>query len=198
MKRPATATLLAASLALAGMAAGGVSVGSGAVASGKKRDMMPGGMMAHGRVAMAMLVTADGKDAGHAMIREMKDGLRVSIEARGLPAGTHGAHIHSVGQCETPAFASAGGHWNPTGHQHGTLNPMGPHGGDLPNLIVGANGRGVLGIMLPGATMDGLLDADGSAIVIHAASDDMKTDPSGNSGARIACGVISAMSGEAK
>jgi len=184
MKRLATTTRLATGLALAGMA-----VGSVAAANGEKH-----GVMAHGRVAMAMLITANGKDAGHAMIREMKDGLRVSIEARGLPAGTHGAHIHSVGQCETPAFASAGGHWNPTGHQHGTMNPMGPHGGDLPNLIVGNNGRGVLGIILPGATMDGVLDADGSAIVIHASSDDMKTDPSGNSGARIACGVISPMS----
>lgn len=160
-------------------------LGGAAVAKDKVGAMLP-----NGRVVVATLHTADGKDAGHATAREVKGGLRISLEVTGLPAGEHGAHIHTIGKCDAPDFASAGGHWNPTGHQHGSMNPQGPHQGDLPNLVVGKNGKGVLGINLPGATMDGLLDADGSAIVIHANVDDLKTDPSGNSGARLACGVF--------
>lgn len=159
----------------------------GGLAAAKDRIGAP---IAGGRTATALLKTADGKDAGHATAREVKGGLRITIEATGLPAGQHGAHVHTTGACDAPDFKTAGGHWNPTGHQHGSMNPQGPHEGDLPNLAIGKNGRGVLGVNLPGATMDGLLDADGSAIVIHADVDDMKTDPSGNSGARIACGVF--------
>ena len=98
--------------------------------------------------------------------------------------------MHSVGRCDPPDFASAGAHWNPAGKQHGLNNPAGPHAGDLPNVEVAANG--VLGatVTLPGATMVSLLDADGAALVIHASADDYVTDPSGNSGARIACAVI--------
>ncbi len=161
----------------------------GTVAAAK--DKM-GAIIRGGRVAEAVLMNADGKPVGHAIAREVVGGLRVTVEAKALPEGMHGAHIHTTGKCEGPAFASAGGHWNPTGHKHGSMNPEGPHEGDLPNLVIARNGRGTLGINLPGATMDGLLDTDGSAIVIHAAADDMKTDPSGNSGARIACGVFAA------
>jgi Cu-Zn family superoxide dismutase len=107
-----------------------------------------------------------------------------------MPTGTHGAHIHTSGRCEGPDFMTAGGHWNPAGTQHGSLNPAGPHDGDLPNIIIGTDGRGTLGVTVAGGTLDGLLDADGAAMVIHAAADDMTTDPSGNSGARIACGVF--------
>lgn len=149
-----------------------------------------GGTVKNARVASATLRTPDGTEVGHATAREVKNGLRISIETTGLPEGMHGAHIHTTGKCEGPGFASAGGHWNPLNTQHGTLNPAGPHEGDLPNLVIGKTGRGVLAINVPMATMDGLLDADGSAIVIHAGVDDMKTDPSGNSGGRIACGVF--------
>jgi Cu-Zn family superoxide dismutase len=112
------------------------------------------------------------------------------VTASGLPHGLHGIHVHTIGRCEGPDFASAGGHWNPAGKKHGMNNPAGPHAGDLPNVEVAANG--VLGatVTLPGATMAGLLDADGSALLIHAQPDDYVTDPSGNSGARIACAVI--------
>lgn len=171
----AAGTAIAAALLLGGLATA--------------KDRM-GGMMADGRTATAMLKTADGKDAGRATVREVKGGLRVTIDATGLSAGQHGVHIHTVGKCDAPDFTTAGGHWNPTGHQHGSMNPAGPHEGDLPNVAIGKNGRGVLGVNLPGGTMDGLLDADGSAIVVHANVDDLKTDPSGNSGARIACGVF--------
>ncbi|KQU49852.1 superoxide dismutase [Sphingomonas sp. Leaf339] len=145
-----------------------------------------------GRSATAMLRTAAGVDVGRATATEVGGGLRFTIDARGMPAGMHGAHVHMVGRCDAPDFASAGGHWNPTSMQHGTMNPQGPHTGDMPNLIVGTDGRGTLGVTVPGATMAGLLDADGSALVIHANPDDLKTDPSGNSGGRIACGVLTA------
>ncbi|MFX5252908.1 superoxide dismutase family protein, partial [Acinetobacter baumannii] len=84
-----------------------------------------------------------------------------------------------MGKCEAPGFTTAGGHWNPTMHQHGKLNPMGPHQGDLPNLVGGADGRGTLTVTIAGATLEGLMDADGGAIVIHEKADDLKTDPSG-------------------
>lgn len=143
-----------------------------------------------GRIALAPLANARGIAVGRATAREATGGLRISVDVTGMAPGTHGAHVHTTGRCDAPGFMTAGGHWNPTGTKHGTLNPAGPHEGDLPNLVVGADGRGTLGITIPGATLEGLLDADGSAIVIHADIDDLMTDPSGNSGARIACGVF--------
>lgn len=145
-----------------------------------------------GRIAVAALKLADGTDVGRATAREATGGLRITIEAMALPAGTHGAHIHAVGRCEGPDFMTAGGHWNPGGTQHGAMNPAGPHEGDLPNLIIGADQRGTIGVTVPGGTLAGLLDADGAAMVIHASADDLMTDPSGKSGARIACGVFAA------
>ncbi|QDZ09058.1 superoxide dismutase family protein [Sphingomonas panacisoli] len=149
-----------------------------------------GAPVAGGRVAVATLRTPAGKEVGRATVREVAGGLRVTIDARFLPPGMHGAHLHTVGRCDGPDFASAGPHWNPTGMKHGTMNPQGPHSGDLPNLSIGADGRGTVGINLPGASFDALLDADGAAMVLHADVDDMMTDPSGNSGGRIACGVL--------
>jgi Cu-Zn family superoxide dismutase len=151
-----------------------------------------GAPIANGAGATANLRTGTGADAGRATAHEVAGGLRFTIDAKGLPPGTHGAHVHMTGACTPPDFASAGGHWNPTAMKHGSMNPAGPHEGDLPNLIIGTDGRGTIGITIPGATMAGLLDADGSAIVVHAAPDDLMTDPSGNSGARIACGVFAA------
>ena len=151
-----------------------------------------GAPLAGGRTAGAVLRTAAGQEVGRARVTEVAGGLRVSIDARGMPAGTHGAHIHTVGACDAPDFASAGGHWNPTAAHHGSMNPAGPHQGDLPNLVVDSGGRGTIAGVMPGATMDALLDADGAAVVVHADADDLMTDPSGNSGARIACGVLSA------
>jgi Cu-Zn family superoxide dismutase len=123
---------------------------------------------------------------------EFGDGIRVRVEAMGMPAGVYGAHVHTTGRCEAPDFASAGPHWNPTGQQHGKNNPQGMHKGDLPNLAVGTDGRGSFEVTIPGASMSGgpnpLLDSDGAAVVIHASPDDYRTDPSGNSGGRIACG----------
>ena len=142
--------------------------------------------------AVAMLHDARGADVGRATATDVAGGVRFTIDARALPPGTHGAHVHTVGRCDGPDFASAGPHWNPTGAKHGALNPRGPHAGDLPNLIVGADGRGTIGVVVPGASMAALLDADGAAMVVHAGADDLSTDPGGNSGARIACGVFTA------
>lgn len=149
-----------------------------------------GAAVAGGASATAQLATATGAAVGRATAREVAGGIRFTIDASGMPPGTHGAHVHMVGRCDAPDFATAGGHWNPTQMKHGTMNPQGPHQGDLPNLVIGNDGRGTIGATIPGATMAALLDADGAAMVIHANADDLTTDPSGNSGGRIACGVF--------
>ena len=118
--------------------------------------------------------------------------VRLVVEVFGMAPGTYGSHVHSVGQCEGPAFASAGAHWNPGARQHGRLNPAGSHHGDLPNIVVGADGRGRIDTAIPDM-VDGrnsLFDIDGSALVVHARPDDERTDPTGNSGDRIACAVL--------
>ena len=154
-------------------------------------DRVETGMpVANAMSATAMLRTASGAAVGRATAMDVAGGIRYTIDASAMPPGTHGAHIHTTGRCDAPDFASAGGHWNPTAMKHGTMNPMGPHEGDLPNLIVGTGGRATLAVTVPGQTMAQLLDADGAALVIHAGPDDLKTDPSGDSGGRIACGVF--------
>jgi Cu-Zn family superoxide dismutase len=138
---------------------------------------------------------ADGSLAARAMVWQDPAGLQVRVQAAGLPAGHYGVHLHEVGRCDGPAFTSAGGHWNPTGRQHGRLNPAGHHLGDLDNLDVDGSGAGRMEFTIPGAATGGaggLFDADGASLVIHAAPDDYRTDPSGKSGARIACGVLRA------
>ena len=121
-------------------------------------------------------------------------GVRVRVEAAGLAAGTYAVHLHAIGLCEPPDFQTAGPHWNPTGRQHGRLNPLGAHLGDLPNLTVGTDSAGAVEFVITGASLHGgdraLVDRDGAALVIHVAPDDYRTDPSGNSGARLACGVV--------
>jgi Cu-Zn family superoxide dismutase len=138
------------------------------------------------------LVGTSGQVLGSVRMWETPGGVTFRIAAAGLPHGLHGVHVHSVGRCEGPGFASAGPHWNPTQHQHGFNNPAGPHAGDLPNVTVAANGVLQEAVTLPGASFASLLDGDGAALVIHAKADDYATDPSGNSGDRVACAVISA------
>ena len=143
--------------------------------------------------AQADIVNAAGEKIGTAVAEEVEGAIRVIVEAGNLPQGPHGTHVHAIGKCVGPDFASAGPHWNPTAHQHGKENPAGPHAGDMPNLDLAAGGRDRTIFTLPGGTYQQLLDEDGAAIVIHANADDYKTDPSGNSGGRIACGVFQAM-----
>lgn len=144
--------------------------------------------------ASGALVTGEGKPAGTVSLADTAAGMVVTIAAAGLPPGEHGVHFHAVGRCDGPKFESAGAHWNPTARQHGALNPLGKHQGDLPNITVGSNGIGTASFTVPGAAVRGgampLLDHDGAALVIHAKADDYRSDPSGNSGDRIACAVI--------
>lgn len=137
------------------------------------------------------LVGPSGQVLGQVRMWETPGGVTFRIGAAGLAHGNHGLHVHAVGRCDGPGFTTAGPHWNPAQRKHGFNNPAGPHGGDLPNVTVAANGVLQEAVTLPGASFAGLLDADGAALVIHAQADDYATDPSGNSGDRIACAVIS-------
>ncbi|MEG3153256.1 superoxide dismutase family protein, partial [Sphingomonas sp. ZT3P38] len=154
--------------------------------------MMVENGMAAAETATAPLQTADGTAAGSAIASLMPDGLNVTLSVTGIKPGQHGVHVHMTGKCEAPAFTTAGGHWNPASTQHGLENSKGSHAGDMPNLTVAEDGTGTLTFTLKSGTMAQLLDADGSAFVVHAKADDQKTDPSGDSGDRIACGVFAA------
>jgi Cu-Zn family superoxide dismutase len=147
--------------------------------------------------ATATIEDATGQTIGSARLTEHRDGgTRVRVHVKGLAPGEHGIHIHAVGACDGPAFTTAGPHFNPDGRQHGLDNPLGAHAGDLPDLVVNEAGVGRLRAVTDAVTISSgprsLLDGDGSAIVVHAAPDDDVTDPTGNSGARVACGVIAA------
>lgn len=148
--------------------------------------------------ASAIITDTNGLPIGTAQIWQDPNGLvNVEIASITLPAGTHGIHFHDVGKCEGPAFTTAGAHYNPMGKQHGLQNPNGPHAGDNQNIVVTSSVAGKVAFssdrvtLTPGTTT--LFDADGSSLVIHAAADDQVTSPSGNSGARIACGVVRAL-----
>ena len=144
---------------------------------------------AQAQTAKASLKDASGKDVGQVQLLQTPQGVLLKLSVKGVPAGEHAFHIHAVGKCEGPAFASAGMHWNPSMHKHGRLNPDGAHAGDLPNLVVGADGHGQISFDIMGP-LSALLDADGASIVIHAHADDERTDPSGNSGDRMVCAVL--------
>ena len=149
------------------------------------------------RVGQATLTFANGLPAGTAQLYSDGVGLRLAVAATGLTAGAHGYHLHTVGSCEAPDFTSAGGHLNPASHKHGSLSADGAHLGDLPNLEVGPGGSGASTEALPGtrdAVLADIFDSDGTAVVIHADADDYRTDPSGNAGKRVACGVMKRVS----
>jgi superoxide dismutase, Cu-Zn family len=146
----------------------------------------------------ANMVRSDGATIGTVRIFSEPTGVVLRINATGLPPGMHGVHVHTAGRCDPPGFTSAGPHWSPTTRQHGHLNPAGFHAGDLGNLGVGADGKLVAGLLVPGARLNAsdygsgpvLHDQDGASLVFHAKPDDERTDPSGNSGDRIACAVL--------
>lgn len=140
----------------------------------------------------ATLRDSAGREIGTVTLTDAGGGITVTGTLRGLPPGEHAIHLHTTGQCEAP-FTSAGGHWNPTNKQHGTENPEGPHLADMRNITVGADSTVSVQETTPGGTLRGvnaLLDADGAAVVVHAGADDYRSDPAGNAGARIACGVV--------
>jgi Cu-Zn family superoxide dismutase len=159
--------------------------------------MGSGTVWAVGERAAAPLRNAEGQVLGMAIFTQEAQGVRISVTVKGLSPGEHGIHIHSVGKCEPPDFLSAGPHFNPTNKKHGLTNPEGPHAGDLPNLVVGEDGSAVYEHITDRVTLTpgelSLFDEDGSSLVIHAGPDDQMTDPAGNSGARVLCGVITPM-----
>ena len=202
MTRPASFTTLAivaAALALGACSQNGAPVDNAAIVNDVAvGDATAGNAVANGAMAgvpqSVAFTGADGALLGSVMVSEDPGGLVMNVSAIAMPAGVHGIHLHETGLCEGPKFASAGAHWNPGAKQHGRDNPAGPHAGDLANLTVAADGTAKSSIPVAGVkTASGammLADADGTALVIHARADDYKTDPSGDSGDRIACAVL--------
>lgn len=145
----------------------------------------------HVVVGVAELVNSSGQRVGTAELRQHGSVWSLALGVSGQTPGEHGIHLHDVGQCKGPDFTSAKGHLNPVGKGHGSQNPGGMHMGDLPNLLVSGDGTASTVITIPNALDPAILmDGDGTALVIHAGPDDYKTDPAGNSGPRVACGVF--------
>lgn len=146
------------------------------------------------KAAKAELKDAKGQVVGTAKLKQVKSGVRISLAVNGLPAGAHAFHVHAVGKCEAPDFKSAGGHFNPQSKKHGLNNPEGPHAGDMPNFTVGADGKGKTTYVDERVTLgegaNSLFHEGGTALVIHEKADDNMSDPAGNAGNRIACGVV--------
>lgn len=155
-----------------------------------------GGAQAATPAAEAVLHDGKGHEVGLATFTAGPTGVLLAVRVHDLPPGLHGMHIHDTGACDGPRFTSAGGHFNPDGRHHGLDNPAGPHAGDMPNLTVKADGTGTAAVTLTRVTLgDGpssLLKSGGTSLVIHAKTDDQRSDPAGNAGDRIACGVITA------
>lgn len=146
------------------------------------------------KTATAQLKDPSGKVVGTATFKEMKDGVEVKVDVAGLTPGKHGIHLHEKGKCDPPDFKSAGDHFNPAKKHHGAKNPKGKHAGDLPNLDVKNDGTAKMTATAEGATLGkgatSLLKEGGTALIIHEGPDDEKSDPAGQSGGRIACGVV--------
>jgi len=144
--------------------------------------------------ASAGLTDSEGRSVGQAFLQETPHGVLVRLELTHVTPGVHGLHIHGTGRCDRPSFDSAGGHFNPDGRVHGFLTLGGPHAGDLPNVYVPSTAELSVEYLLPNLTLQpgprSLLDSDGSALVMHAGKDDYLSDPAGNSGMRLLCGVI--------
>lgn len=160
----------------------------------KNADNQDGDNMVTNRKTVE-LKNVDEKKSGSAIVEQVDDGVKISLKVEGLEPGKHGVHLHETAKCEGPDFESAGAHFNPDNAEHGVENENGPHAGDLPNVEVAEDGTGEYEFTIQHVSLladedNSLLDDDGSALVVHDKEDDGKTDPSGDSGDRIACGVL--------
>lgn len=149
----------------------------------------------HDQKLVVSLIDGKGEELGQAMLTETAKGVRIALEAEGLNPGIHAIHFHETGNCTPPDFMSAGGHFNPEHKQHGLKNSLGPHAGDMSNIFADSHGRVKTVIFNPHVTLEegkknSLRDADGSSLIIHEFGDDLQTDPNGNAGSRVLCGVI--------
>jgi Cu-Zn family superoxide dismutase len=146
------------------------------------------------KIAEAKIIDSHGKSLGTATFVETDAGVKIRLQASGLSPGTHGIHFHEKGKCEGPTFKSSGEHFRPQRKEHGLENPKGPHAGDLPNLKVEANGSADIEMLNDRVTLakgkNSLLKSGGVSVIIHAKPDDQESNPSGESGDRIACGVV--------
>jgi Cu-Zn family superoxide dismutase len=144
--------------------------------------------------ATAELKNAAGDVVGRARLEQTPTGVLITLSTSRLPDGIHAFHVHETGDCTAPTFASAGGHFNPGQREHGFLSARGPHAGDMPNVHVDPTGTVEMELFLNGVTLspgaNALLDQDGAALVLHAGADDYTSQPAGDAGARIACGVV--------
>lgn len=144
-------------------------------------------------LATTVLTLSDGTQAGRATIQDTGEAITITVSIQGIAPGPHGFHLHTTGQCDAPDFTSAGGHLNPLGRDHGVLANDGSHVGDLPNLIARPDGSGAVTAQLPGTRAQmasWLFDEDGTSVIVHRDADDYRSDPTGNAGPRIACGVL--------
>lgn len=165
-----------------------VSVLSGSAMADDKAKMAPA------KPVTVTLKDAAGKTVGTAKLSPDPAGVKIALSVKGLAPGEHAIHVHETGKCDAPEFKSAGGHFNPEHKKHGLESPDGPHAGDMPNFTVDAKGASTATLVAPGIKLDGsehsVFTGGGTALVIHAKADDLKTDPAGAAGERVACGLI--------